>query len=55
MDYHIDKKVILSDETHFDFDGCINKQNYRIYGMEDTREICEKRMHYERVGVRCSF
>ena len=29
------KKIIFSDESHFDLDGYVNKQNYSIWGTEN--------------------
>ena len=33
------KKIIFSDEAHFDLDGYVNKQNCRICGTENPHAI----------------
>ena len=42
-----DRKIIFSDEAHFDLGGFVNKQNYRIWGTE----CIEKPTHPKRVTV----
>ena len=37
------KKIIFSDETHFDSGGYVNKQNCRIWGTENPHAYIEKR------------
>ena len=32
------KKIIFSDEAHFDFGGYVNKQNCRIWGTENPNQ-----------------
>ena len=32
----LEKKIIFSDEAHFDLGGYVNKQNCRIWGTEPT-------------------
>ncbi|CAK9813004.1 hypothetical protein ANTPLA_LOCUS7629 [Anthophora plagiata] len=44
-------KIIFSDEAHFHLDGFVNRQNCRIWGSENPREIVEKQMHPQRVTV----
>ena len=34
------KKIILSDETHLDLDGYVNKQNCRIWGTQNESLFC---------------
>ena len=49
------KKIIFSDEVHFDLGGCVNKQNYRIWGIENLHAYIEKPTHSKRVIVWCGF
>lgn len=49
------KKIIFSDEAHFHVDGYVNKQNCRIWGMENPRVVQEQPMHAQRVTVWCGF
>ena len=51
------QKIIFSDEAHIDFDGYVNKQNYRICGTENPYEYSyiEKPTHPKRVSVWCGF
>ena len=39
------KKIIFSDEAHFDLGGYVNKQNCRIWGTENPHAYIEKPMH----------
>ena len=36
------KKIIYSDEAHFDLGGSVNKPNYRIWGTENPYVCIEK-------------
>ena len=36
------KKIIFSDEAHFDLGGYVNKQNCRIWGTENPHAYIEK-------------
>ena len=49
------KKIILSDEAHFDLGGNVNKQNYRIWGTENPHAYIEKPTHSKRVTLWCGF
>lgn len=49
------KRIIFSDEAHFHLGVYVNKQNCRIWGRENPREINEKPMHPLRVTVWCGF
>ena len=49
------KKIIFSDEAHFDLGGYVNKQNCRIWGTENPHAYIEKPKHPKRVTVWCSF
>jgi hypothetical protein len=48
------KKIIFSDEAHFQLDGYMNTQNCRIWGAENPRVIHEKPSH-ARAIVWCGF
>ena len=49
------KKIFFSDETHFDLDGHVNKQNCRIWGTDNPHAYIEKPTHPKRVTVGCGF
>ena len=49
------KKVIFSDEAHFDLGGYVNKQNCRIWGIEKPHAYIEIPIHPKRVIVWCGF
>lgn len=51
----LSKKIIFSDEAHFDLNGYVNKQNCRIWGEENPRIIQEQQFYPQRVTVWCSF
>lgn len=52
-DFH--KKIIFSDEAHFHLSGFVNKQNCRIWGLDNPQEMQEQQMHPLRVTVWCGF
>ena len=49
------KKIIFSDEAHFDLDGYVNKQNCCIWGTENPHAYIEKLTHSTRVTVCSGF
>ena len=49
------KKIIFSDEAHFDLGGYVNKQNRRIWGTKNLHAYIEKPTHPKRVIVWCRF
>jgi hypothetical protein len=49
------KKIIFSDEAHFQLDGYVNTQNCRIWGAENTPLIHENPLHAQRATVLCGF
>ena len=49
------KKIMLSDEAHFDLGGYVNKQNCRIWGIENSHAYIEKPTHPKWVTVWCGF
>lgn len=55
IDADFSRKIIFSDEAHFQLNGYVNKQNCRIWGAENPRIILEKPMHPPRVTVCCAF
>ena len=49
------KKIIFSYEAHFYLGGYVNKQNCRIWGIENPHAYIEKPTHPKRVTVWCGF
>ena len=49
------KKIIFSDDAHFDLGGHVNKQNCRIWGTENSHAHIEKPPHPRRVTIWCGF
>ena len=49
------KKIIFSDEAHFDLGGYVNKQNCRIWGTENPHAYIEKPKYPKRITVWCGF
>ena len=49
------KKIIYSDEAHFEVGEYINKQNSRIWGVENPHAYIEKPTHPKRVTLWCGF
>ena len=49
------KKIIFSDEAHFDHGGYVNKQNCRTWGTENPHAYVEKPTHPKRDTVWCGF
>ena len=41
----------MSDEAHFELDGCVNKQNIRFWSEKNPKETTEISLHSERVSV----
>lgn len=54
-DEHFYRKIIFTDEAHFQLGGYVNKHNCRIWGTENPHVIVEKPMHPQRVTVWCGF
>ena len=51
----LEKKIIFSDEAHFDLGGYVNKQICHIWGTENSHAYIEKPMQPKRVTVWCGF
>ena len=49
------KKIIFSDEAHFDLGGYVNKQNCCIWSTENSHAYIAKPTHPKRVTVWCGF
>ena len=49
------KKIIFSDEAHFDLGGYVSKPNCRIWDTENRHAYIEKPTHPTRVTVWCGF
>ena len=49
------KKIIFSDEAHFDLGGYVNKQYCRIWSTENPHAFIEKSTHPKRITVWCGF
>ena len=49
------KKIIFSDEAHFDLGEYANKRNCRIWGIENQHAYIEKPQHPKRVTIWCGF
>lgn len=47
------RQMIMSDEAHFDMNGFVNKQNCRIWALENPRVIHQRPLHPRRVTVWC--
>ena len=45
------KKIIFSDEAHFDLGGYVSKQNCSIWSTENPHAYIEKQTHLKRVTV----
>jgi hypothetical protein len=51
VDCNFSKKIIFSDEAHFQLDGYVNTRNCLIWGPENPRVIHEKPSHAQRATV----
>ena len=49
------KKIIFSDQAHFDLGGYVNKQNCSIWGTENRHAYIEKPTQLKRVTVWCGL
>jgi hypothetical protein len=55
LDGSFSKKLIFSNEAHFQLDGYVNTQNCQIWVTENPRVIHEKPLHAQRATVWCGF
>ena len=51
----LERKIVFSDEAHFDLGGYVNKQSCHIYGTKNPHAFTENPMHPKRVTVWCGF
>ncbi|GFV74516.1 uncharacterized protein TNCV_5129581 [Trichonephila clavipes] len=49
------KRILFSDEAHFWLNGCVNKQNYRIWSEADPQVYVETPSHPEKLTVWCAL
>ena len=54
-DADFDKKIIFSDEAHFNLGGYVKKQNCRVWGTENPHAYIEKPTNPKPVTVWCGF
>ena len=54
-DEDFSKKIVLSDEAHFNLGGYVNKLNCRIWSTENPHAYIEKPTHPKRVTVWCGL
>ncbi|GFV37321.1 uncharacterized protein TNCV_2700081 [Trichonephila clavipes] len=52
-DFH--KRILFSDEAHFWLNGCVNKQNCRIWSEANPRVYVETPLHPEKLTVWCAL
>ncbi|GFT98231.1 hypothetical protein TNCV_790151 [Trichonephila clavipes] len=52
-DFH--KRILFSDETHFWFNGYVNKQNCRIWSEANPQVYVETPLHPEKLTVWCAL
>ena len=53
--YDFGKKIIFSDEAHFDLGGYLSKQNCRIWDTENPHAYIKKPAHPKWITVWCGF
>ena len=52
---NFNKTLIMSDEAHFELNGCVNKQNIRYWAEQNSKETTEISLPSERVTVWCGI
>ncbi|GFU46250.1 hypothetical protein TNCV_2155781 [Trichonephila clavipes] len=53
VDFH--KRILFSDEAHFWLNGCVNKQNCRIWSEANPQVYVETPLHPEKLTVWCAL
>ncbi|KAI5737587.1 hypothetical protein M8J76_014918 [Diaphorina citri] len=46
-----DIHLLMSDEAHFHLNGTVNKQNFRYWAQDNSRQLHERPLHSEKVTV----
>ena len=44
-------RLYMTDEAHFHLNSCVNKQNFRYWGVENSRILNVQELHPQRVTV----
>ncbi|GFW52219.1 hypothetical protein TNCV_2426661 [Trichonephila clavipes] len=52
-DFH--KRILFSDEAHFWLNGCVNKQNCRIWSEANPQVYVKTPLHPEKLTVWCAL
>ncbi|GFV32127.1 hypothetical protein TNCV_1674161 [Trichonephila clavipes] len=52
-DFH--KRILFSDEAHFWLNGCVNKQNCRIWSEANPQVYVETPLHPQKLTVWCAL
>ncbi|GFU28882.1 hypothetical protein TNCV_470161 [Trichonephila clavipes] len=53
--FPIPKRILFSDEAHFWLNGCVNKQNCRIWSEANPQVYVETQLHPEKLTVWCAL
>ncbi|GFU31474.1 putative transposable element [Trichonephila clavipes] len=53
VDFH--KRILISDEAHFWFNGYVKKQNCRIWSKSNPQVYVETPLHPEKLTVWCTL
>ncbi|GFW85632.1 hypothetical protein TNCV_852831 [Trichonephila clavipes] len=53
IDFH--KRILFNDEAHFWLNGCVNKQNSRIWSEANPQVYVETPLHPEKLTVWCAL
>ncbi|GFW75135.1 hypothetical protein TNCV_448401 [Trichonephila clavipes] len=51
----VHKRILFSDQAHFWLDGCVNKQNCRIWSEANPQVYVETPLHPEKLTVWCAL
>ena len=55
VDGNFMKKIFFGDEAYITLGGYKNKQNYRVWGFENTPVIDKRSLHLEKVTLWCAL